>query len=87
MVEPREIEKSILKKDELFYIEANPYLNIAKASSKDVAVQTEPDTAKAFSWNSQSLKISAEKPNAWKHHALKDVTVVPVRTTGVSVDV
>jgi len=80
LVEPREIEKSLSKKDDILYREANPYLNRNK--TKDVTVQTEPDTAKDFSWNSQGLKISAQKPEVWKHPALKDDTVVPVRITG-----
>ena len=71
LVEPRE---PLSKKDEIFY---NPYLNIAKANTKDAAVQTE---AKDFPWNSPSLPNSAEKPDAWKHPALKDV---PVRITNV----
>ena len=77
LVEARE---SLSKKDEILYREANPYLNRNK--TKDVAVQTEPDTAKDFSLNSQGLKISAQKPEVWKHPALKDDTVVPVRITG-----
>ena len=56
--------------DEISY---TPYLNRNK--SKDAAVQTEP---KDFSWNSPSPP--AEKPDAWKHPALKDV---PVRITNV----
>src|SRR6218665_3919959 len=71
LVEPR---KPLSKKDEILY---TPYLNIAKASTKDAAVQTDP---KDFSWNSPSLPNSAEKPDAWKHPAFKDV---PVRITNV----
>src|SRR6218665_4022864 len=55
--------------DEISY---SPY---AKASTKDAAVQTEPTD---FSWNSPSPP--AEKSDAWKHPALKDV---PVRITNV----
>jgi len=76
LVEPRE---PLSKIEEILFREANPYLKRNKA--KDVAVQTEPDTAKDFSWNSQSLKISAQKPDAWKPPALKDATVVHVRIT------
>ena len=83
LVEPREIEKPILKIDEILYREANPYLNFAKASTKDAEVQTDPDTAKDFSWNIPRLKNSAEKLDAWKHPASKDATVVPVRITNV----
>src|SRR6218665_3188879 len=54
------------KKDEILY---TPY---AKASTKDVAVQTE---SKDFSWNSPSLPNFEEKPDA-----LKDI---PVRITNV----
>ena len=81
LVQPIEIEKSLSKLDDILYREATPYLNIAKASTKDAAVQAEPDTAKDFSWNSQRLKISAEKPEVWRHPAVKDATVVPVRIT------
>ena len=80
LVEPRE---SLSKIDDILYREATPYLNIAKASTKDAAVQTEPATAKDFSWNSPSLPNSAEKPEVWKHPASKDDIVVPVRITNV----
>src|SRR6218665_3245138 len=65
LVEPREFEKPLSKKDEILYREANPYLDITKASTKDIAEQTDPDAAKDFSWNSPSLKNSSEKPDAW----------------------
>ena len=45
-VDPREFEKPASKINDILYREANPYLNIAKASTKDAAVQTEPDTGK-----------------------------------------
>ena len=87
LVEPRQIkkwlDKPLSKLDYTFHKEANSYSNRNK--TKDVAVQTEPDTAKDFSLNSPSLKNSADdllqKPDAWKHPALKDDTVVPVRIT------
>src|SRR6218665_368070 len=79
LVKPREIEKSLSTLDEILYRGATTYLNRNK--TKDVTVQTDPVTAKDFSWNSPSLKNSAEKPDAWKHPALKDDAVVPVRIT------
>src|SRR6218665_1164773 len=70
LVEPR---KPLSKTDANLYREATP-LNIAKASTKDAAVQTEP---KDFSCNSPSVLNSAE---VWKQLTSKDV---PVRITNV----
>src|SRR6218665_3492055 len=66
LIEPR---KPLSRTDEISY---TPYSNRNK--SKDAAVQAE---LKDFSWNSPS---PAEKPDAWRHPALKDV---PVRITNV----
>src|SRR6218665_3214808 len=66
LVEPRQ---TISKKDEILY---TPYLNIAKGSTKDVAVQTDP---KDLFWKSPGLPNSAK---VWKYPASKDV---PVRIT------
>ena len=60
-----------------------------KSKTKDVAVQTHPDTAKDFPLKMHSLKNYVDEllqnPDAWNQPALKDklnADVVPVRITG-----
>ena len=92
LVEPRKIEKPLSKLYEIFHREANPYsdsLNRNTSSTKDVALQTDADTAKDFPLKIQSPKNSVDElmrnPDAWNQPALKDklnAAVVPVRITG-----
>jgi len=92
LFEPTEIEKPLSKLDDIFHREANPYsdsLNRNKSKTKDVAVQTDPDTAKDFPLKMPSLKNSVDEllrnPNAWNQPALRDklnATAVPVRIKG-----
>ena len=62
--------ETLSKKDEILY---TPY---DKASTKDAAVQTDPTD---FSWNSPSPP--AEKSDAWKDPALKDVAICRTSST------
>ena len=92
LFEPTEIERPLSKLDEIFHREDNPYsdsLNRNKSKTKDVAVQTDPDTAKYFPLKIPSPKNSVEEllrnPNAWNQPALKNklnATAVPVRIKG-----
>src|SRR6218665_1446268 len=77
LIEPTEIEKPLSKLCEIFHREANACsdsLNSNKSKTKDVAVQTDPDTAKDVSLKIPILKNSVDQllrnPDAWIQPAL-----------------